>query len=363
MNVMGNWILLSPGGLAAGLATLSIPLVIHLISRSHGQRVLVGSIRLIRAARRKLVYELRMTQWVLYIIRSLMLLITALILGRLATPGLESIEGDVAYVTPGWIATATLEDREEIERDFESAHVLTPGFPPVAGFESFATGGTYDLWPLLSERLSRVLHPGPVHVFTRGALREFGGSAPPLPQPIRWHAAEAAEKKPVDLPLRVAVIRAAGADERARAVEQALQAIQKHRLPKLQWTVYPPDQPLSPFAQDAVITMVANSAVKPGANPPAGPRWLDLNHTSWQGAWSDAGFPQRLLNALLEEEDFDLLWSDARVSETGLPDAAVTLGHASNLPWRSAQTWLAFALILLWGVERWLCERRANAPG
>ena len=68
MDLPGAALLLAPAGLF-GLLAIAIPVVIHLISRGRGRRVLIGNIELVRAARQSRVTALRLTEWLLLLLR------------------------------------------------------------------------------------------------------------------------------------------------------------------------------------------------------------------------------------------------------------------------------------------------------
>ncbi|MFN2168691.1 MAG: BatA domain-containing protein, partial [Anaerolineae bacterium] len=156
MGALSNWMILSVPGLLAGFAALAIPLIVHLISRSRGRRVLIGNIALVRSARRRLVHQLRITQWLLLIVRLTLLGVAALIVGRLAAPGLQELNGDAAYVTPAWLAVASPAALAGLEGKYTTVRLLAPGFPDPEA--PYAQDEHYDLWPLLAERLSVVHH-------------------------------------------------------------------------------------------------------------------------------------------------------------------------------------------------------------
>ena len=105
MELPGAWLLLSPAGLL-GMLALAIPIAIHLISSGRGRRVLIGNIELVRAARQARVTTPRLTEWLLLLLRVLIVIVATLLLAELARQGLGSVDDDVSYVTPGWLRAA-----------------------------------------------------------------------------------------------------------------------------------------------------------------------------------------------------------------------------------------------------------------
>ena len=199
MDLPGAWLLLAPAGLL-GLLAIAIPVAIHLISRGRGRRVLIGNIELVRAARQARVTALRLTQWLLLLLRVAIVIVAALLLARLALQGIGSADADVSYVTPGWLRSATDAEREELLSP--AAHVLTAGYPEAQSYEPGIADPDYDVWPLLAERLSTLRHAGTVDVYAEPSIAAFGRHRPRLPNEVSWHLATAALETPALRSLR-----------------------------------------------------------------------------------------------------------------------------------------------------------------
>ncbi|MFN2168690.1 MAG: hypothetical protein ACK2U9_20850, partial [Anaerolineae bacterium] len=200
-----------------------------------------------------------------------------------------------------------------------------------------------------------------VHVYSSGRLQEFGALEPPLPANVTWHVPESEPATIARPSLRVLVLSKTGREPRAVAVEQALQAIARHRLPDLDWRmeIASETNPGPGFA--AVIWCAESPAPAAWQDNSGDTRWIDLNESQWRFGWQAPGFPERLLDAMLDPEQDHLNWSGAPVSiwpEPPMEDEPVAV---EQLPRRSLQSGLALALILLWGLERWLSERRTDA--
>ncbi len=163
---MNNWVLLAPAGLIA-LAGLAVPLLIHLLSRSRGQRVLVGNIELFRQVRRQRASQIRLVQWLLLALRLLMLLLAALLLAELARQGMAQPEANTAYVTPARLAAA---ERGEapIPADHDNLVSLTGG------------------WPQLAEALALQPPANEVAVYTLASAGDQPARPLALPAPVTW---------------------------------------------------------------------------------------------------------------------------------------------------------------------------------
>lgn len=231
------------------LSALAIPLLIHLFSRSRGRLVHTGHIDLIRRARRVKVTELRLTQWLLLLLRLGIFTLAALILAGLATTVQENSAEPVVYLTTGWLQSASTEEREAVFKDAD-AHpgtrlfLLQPGFPEVdrstldtpAQTPAPDPDGNGDTWTLLAERLSLARHDGPVTVYATDRLMQYGHDKPALPNEVSWrnnHPPAAAAPNPEDIRALIAYERDRAGD--VRLFEAALTALKAQRLPGLLW--------------------------------------------------------------------------------------------------------------------------------
>jgi len=239
------------------LSALAIPLLIHLFSRSRGRLVHTGHIDLIRQARRVRVTELRLTQWLLLMLRLGIFALAALILAGLARTGHENSANPAVYLTPGWLQSADVEQREAVFKDAEThpgtrLFLLQPGFPQVdrSALDTLAqpsapeSDGAGNTWTLLAERLSSLRHDGPVTVYATDFLTQFGRDKPALPGEISWrtiHPPTAATPNPVSIRALITYDRDRAGD--TRLIEAALAALKTQRLPGLLWESVEPGQP------------------------------------------------------------------------------------------------------------------------
>lgn len=357
MDLPGAWLLLAPAGLF-GLLALAIPVAVHLISRGRGRRVLVGNIELVRAARRTRVTALRLTQWLLLLLRVLIVIVATLLLARLALQGMGSADGDVSYVTPGWLRSATDAERAELLSLDPDARVLVAGYPEMRGWEPGIADPDYDVWPLLAERLSTLRHSGTVDVYTEPRIAAFGHHRPELPNAVSWHLAGAAAEAEA-FESRGLVIHDPDRADDVRRLEFALAALKRHRVPRLQWKTCPAgDAACRSESRDWVMWLA-------DAEPPSdidSSRLYRPQDPAWQLALSDPRYPEVLLDTVLGEAQRRLAWQQIPVGADVLTAGAQYSGSIP-LPHRSWHPGLAFLLIMLWAVERLVSERgrAANA--
>ena len=410
MPSAGDFIFLNPAGLWA-LWALAIPVLIHLFSRSRGRRVLVGHIELVRLARQKQVTELRLRQWLLLLLRCLIVVLAVLMLAGLARPGLDQLAGDTHYVTTDWWNAANESERTALP---PGSRLLAADFPLA---ESLA-GPVPDTEPAgpLAQRLSDLRHHGTVTVYSTGMAANLPDPWPALPNPIEWRFLPNTDNVPGPMSdtLRAVITHAPTRFSDAQRVEAALEVLQAHRLPGLQWVRVVTGEPTQPAPADWVIdlqgdpapwlapgTSLLTEAPGPGLEVDLGLRtdtWphpririqrinpLDESHPApWRlpsgqplltrhdragvdqltyasrlaDDWSDlartGAFPQALMALMLDEEPVIRLHGHNPVSSA---PAGEHLLAAPAGPARNLAPWLALWLALAWLLERWVAERR-----
>ena len=349
MELPGAWLLLAQAGLF-GLLAIAIPVVIHLISRGRGRRVLIGNIEFVRDARQTRVTALRLTQWLLLLLRVLIVIAATLLLARLALQGLGSAEPDVSYVTPGWLRSATDTERADVFSFEPAARVLTAGYPQAQGYEPGIADPDYDVWPLLAERLSTLRHAGTVDVYAEQSTAAFGPHRPRLPNEISWHLATAAGQTEA-LESRGLVIHDPDRADDVRRLEVALAALKRHRVPRLQWETCLEDDATCTSQRRDWIMWLADAEP---ANDIA--RLYRPQATEWALAISDPRYPEVLLDTVLGEEQRRRAWQRVPAG-TDMLAAGAEFSGSVPLPHRSWHAWLGFLLLVLWAVERLFSER------
>ncbi|MDH3907225.1 MAG: BatA domain-containing protein [Gammaproteobacteria bacterium] len=355
MDLPGAWLLLAPAGLF-GLLAIAIPVAVHLISRGRGRRVLVGNIELVRAARQARVLALRLTQWLLLLLRVLIVILATLLLARLALQGIGSADADASYVTPGWLRSATDAEQAELLSLQPAARVLTDGYPKMNDHEPGSADPDYDIWPLLAERLSTLRHAGAVDVYTESTMTAFGSHRPTLPNEISWRLA-AVVAEPAALESRGLVTHDPDRTDDARRLTLALAALKRHRVPRMQWDSCSTDDATCANGTYDWVVWLAD------AEPPNdidSARLYRPQGPEWQLATSDPSYPEVLLDALLGEEQRRQVWQRVPASVDVLTAGAESTGSIP-LPHRSLHLWLGLLLAVLWTVERLMSERRRAA--
>lgn len=229
--------------------TLCIPVIIHLFSKSRGRLVRIGHIDLIRQARKLQVTELKLTQWLLLLLRLTIFTLAALILMGLATAGLNSNKANSIYLTPGWLSSASSKDISALSANADKAadsqfFLLQPGFPAI-DIKQLETNRQQwisdtikfsNTWALLAERLSLEKHLGEVTVYATDYIQQFGFYKPALPRPVNWQITSPEKLHAIESkPIRALIVFDPERVADAKLLGISLSVLRQHRLPELTW--------------------------------------------------------------------------------------------------------------------------------
>ena len=131
MNWVIDSLILSPFSLISLLA-LFLPVLIHLFNPAKGRIVYIGNIELLKKLKPSKKLALRINQWILLLIRLIIILLACLLLLQLlfALP-IEREISNKAYVDLNWIKHASEKDKEALFLNHSQSdiHLLQRNFP------------------------------------------------------------------------------------------------------------------------------------------------------------------------------------------------------------------------------------------
>ena len=194
---MSGFSFLEIGALSA-LASLAIPLIIHLFNRSRGRMVWIGHVDLVKQAKKIRVTEVKITQWLLLAIRLLIFGLLAFWLAGLLLEKITEVKPKIQLVSPEWIDNATEEEFQNIilnakaERYF-LAHefsVLPDNWSDAKeSANQFLNSAKqpYHLQTLLLAWEAKAIVADEYHVFTLNRSRQFGFSSVALFNEYNFH--------------------------------------------------------------------------------------------------------------------------------------------------------------------------------
>ncbi|MEM7282937.1 MAG: BatA domain-containing protein [Pseudomonadota bacterium] len=245
-----------------GLATLLIPIVIHLLQRGHGKRVPLGSVRWLKEDQKPKWRKLRPSQIPLLIARVLFLVAAVTILAQPFLPSEWFGSSDNIVLVHPSVAkdSPLLQDESNKQKRW-----LSPGFPEINTPAPLAE--TSSVWGLLQEADATIPTDANIQVIAPTNLDLFAKQRPLLRRTISWTASEAldiAGKNPV--PMEINVIFDDQTRTQAVAVGNAITAwstvgiVAQAKLSRVenigkttQWTVWLSEASIPPSQQGIVV--------------------------------------------------------------------------------------------------------------
>ncbi len=173
------WLLLTAG--------IVVPVILHLWNRKPGRILKIGSIELLKSDTVRHARSLRISELLLLLLRCLLIILIALLLGH------PLWKNNFSREHRGWII---LEDdayphfKKTIDSLVESGcdiHRFHTNFPRV-NVRHLPSGdtSTTSYWQLLKELETLVPADFPLHVFSQATYNRFQGDKPPLNLRINW---------------------------------------------------------------------------------------------------------------------------------------------------------------------------------
>lgn len=368
--------LLFPLGLLA-LASLLVPLLIHLARRHHYAPLEFAALRWLRAQARPR-QRIRFDEWPLLLVRLLLLAALAVLLARPLLHG-------APLQTPPWVVVAPGLTPPTLPAGSEGRW-LAPGFPPLQGP---APGTIQPLASLLRE-LDQTLPKGAeLAVYVPDPMPGLDGERPRLSRAVQWRPVATPVTAPVQSTPPQLRVAGTGQDPSALRVLDAVQrAWSGQPLPAPlatgaapdagQLGVWLADAPL-PAAWQAWVqaggsALVVSAKAAAGTGTPvledAGGKVALVRHALGRGQLlrftaalspdtlpilRDPAFPRRLLEQVQPLPTPQLAPAAAHAPLAG---AAAPLAQPRELA-----TWLLVLIVLLFALERWMATAPRRGAG
>ncbi|NCI45212.1 BatA domain-containing protein [Sediminibacterium soli] len=240
---------------------MAIPLAIHLWNIRKGKRLKVGSLSLITESVQKKARQIRITEWLLLLLRCLLVLLLALFLSQ------PVWRRSPAQIGKGWVlvpresvATVYPSFRHEIDSLLNEGYTFHHfNFPfdeaSVSQQVQDASGSDVSYWQRIAQ-LNGVLPAGwPVYVYTPGGIAGFTGEKPALDIAVTWKTDPAPDlytrARSDSLPLHISLYYDNRHREDARYLGAALETIRS--VLKQNLVVHQTTEPVTSGGQDLVI--------------------------------------------------------------------------------------------------------------
>jgi hypothetical protein len=361
--------LLFPLGLAA-LASLLLPLVLHLARRTEQTPTDFAALRWLRQKPRPR-HRPRFDEWLLLAVRLLLLAGIALVLAQPVLTGREEATPVIA-VAPG----ASVPDAGTARRIW-----LAPGFPAI---DTRAPTGRQPIASLIRQLDADLPANAPLTIVVPRLLDGADAERPRLSRAVTWRIAGEGRAPPraapaVQIALRydpaipgsryiAAAVRALGSTDIGGVTDavggRSLIWLGSGALPRMVGdqalaghTILVGRDAIVPAAATTVVWRDAAGAPLVEAQPLGRGRLLRFTRAltpATMPALLEPDFPRRLAALFAPTPDPARVPAAAYAPQTGAP--------APLPPVRPLWPWLAVAVAALFGVERWLATRPARAP-
>lgn len=192
------------------LLTLTIPIAIHLLSKHRGKIVPFAHIALIKVKNAPQLNQARLTQWLLLILRLLILLVACAILAKLFWNKNTDTSTDLVLVSNDWLAESSDAEKQQLYEDLNSSKIssmlLIDGLNQSLSqrkleskalltfktdSESLPTKPTniqpLNIWANLATIASAFQSDQKIQVYSTNRLNQFSGQKVAITNPIEWH--------------------------------------------------------------------------------------------------------------------------------------------------------------------------------
>ncbi|WP_289029330.1 BatA domain-containing protein [uncultured Paraglaciecola sp.] len=361
-----------------GLLTLTIPIVIHLLSKHRGKLVPFAHIALIKVKNSPQLNQARLTQWLLLILRLLMLLVACAILAQLVWSENADTSANLVLVSNDWLAQSSDAEKQQLfeelyssqnsrlflidglnqslsQRKLESKALLA-----FQGDTSSTTTPPLNIWANLAEITKTLPKSQKIQLYTTNRLNQFTGKKVAITNPIEWHIKSLPNTLPeTKLTASLTIVSDANYQQQLLYVRGALDALA---------TTLPLDLNIeyidSSLVQEDLDLSQQQSHIIYLADAPLPTELVNsetsiINSEQLQG-YTQADFPLTLATKLFAAQTKQWFADNARLSNqqiTELPNLDLVNQQQTNTG--NAQPlhlWLILILVILFMTERLMSE-------
>jgi hypothetical protein len=170
------------------LAGLLVPLLIHLFSHDRGRRLPFAAVRFIPGFKSQQLRSPRLSQWLLFLLRCLLLTLIAVMLARPVLRDEGRLGGDVAVLVSPLALLSGAETTRSLARQIAAsnateARLLAADFPILS---DQSVGDVHGAWSLLAELQNRIEPETRLLVLIADDPRETLASKPRFQHEVEW---------------------------------------------------------------------------------------------------------------------------------------------------------------------------------
>ena len=186
-------------------ALITIPILLHLLSRKTAHRVKIGSVRFLESTTTKKAQRIRVQDWPLLLLRILLLLLLTTVLSQPYWQNSTSSPSKNGIVL--WHPEISQQDLtpnaklvvDSLSENGWEMHQLSIDFPPLSDLSKKPLATNISQWSLIKEANLKFNDDLPFFIVTYPRLREYNGPRPALARDIRFYLVPETQEQPIFL--------------------------------------------------------------------------------------------------------------------------------------------------------------------
>ncbi|MDO6446820.1 BatA domain-containing protein [Colwellia sp. 1_MG-2023] len=243
-----SWFTSFPSYLWA-LMALAVPVIIHLLSKSKGKLVFVGTLQFFQQVKPVKMTEIKLIEALLLLLRLLMLVSAILLVAQLwFVDNTHNENNDIALISPAWLNHSSAADKQALAIILEnqSAYLLDSNLKElnhrqVLAWQKPATSKetksqNKPLWQAINTAHFSLPQQATFHIYTDNKAENFIGEPVKITQPIQWHVLEnkpIVEENTVNSGLNVVIVLDKDRVYSRLRLQQAFKIIKQAVMPEL----------------------------------------------------------------------------------------------------------------------------------
>mgnify|MGYP000109035596 FL=1 len=193
---MLSWVTSFPSYLLA-LFALAVPIIIHLLSKSKGKPIAVGTLKFFQQLKPVKMTQVKLVERLLLALRLLMLICAILLTAQLWWLGDDSTKNEEFYlISSDWLNFSSSAEKRELAAKLneDNAYILESTLTPLSKAQILTWEKTdfshrKPLWSALTAAHYKLSKNAIFHVYTNMTAINFIGTPVNISQSIQWHVA------------------------------------------------------------------------------------------------------------------------------------------------------------------------------
>jgi hypothetical protein len=243
-----SWFTSFPSYLWA-LIALAVPVIIHLLSKSKGKPVSVGTLQFFQQVKPVKMTEIKLVEALLLMLRLLMLVSAILLVAQLWLVDNTHLENnDIALISPDWLNHSSAADQQALAITLENqaAYLLDSNLTKINKQQVLAWQKTRTLketsspnkplWQAINTAHFTLPEQATFHIYTDNKAENFIGEPVKITQQIQWHVLEnkpIVDENTTNSALNVVIVLDKDREYSRLRLQQAFKVIKQALMPEL----------------------------------------------------------------------------------------------------------------------------------